>query len=103
MKYFHYLWHRLALRAAHRGEGGAATLHKTPLWGGLMKAIIDYMSTLTLTRAAITTASRSRCCSWEKKFVNGAFRTPGDSALTVARGDGKSALVAAAGMRGRRS
>ena len=32
---------------------------------------------------------------WEKRFIMGAFRGPGDSALSVARGNGKSALVAA--------
>ena len=31
---------------------------------------------------------------WERRFVRGAFRGPGDSALTVGRGNGKSALVA---------
>ena len=31
---------------------------------------------------------------WEKRFVRGAFRTSGDAALTVARGNGKSGLVA---------
>ena len=67
-----------------------------------MKAIIDYMSTLTL-KGGDHDGQPFKVLSWEKKFVNGAFRTPGDSALTVARGDGKSALVAAAGMRGRRS
>ena len=30
---------------------------------------------------------------WECRFVCGAFRGPGDSALSVARGNGKSALV----------
>ena len=31
---------------------------------------------------------------WEKRFVRGAFRVPGDAALSVARGNGKSAIVA---------
>ena len=31
---------------------------------------------------------------WERRFIRGAFRGPGDSALTVGRGNGKSALVA---------
>ena len=31
---------------------------------------------------------------WERRFINGAFKTPECSALTVARGDGKNALVA---------
>ena len=32
---------------------------------------------------------------WERRFVLGAFGTDGDAALSVARGNGKSALVAA--------
>ena len=32
---------------------------------------------------------------WERRFISGAFRGPGDAALTVARGNGKSALCAA--------
>ena len=32
---------------------------------------------------------------WEKKFIRGAFRVRGPAALSVARGNGKSALVAA--------
>ena len=32
--------------------------------------------------------------AWERRFVRGAFRVPGDSALSVARGNGKSALCA---------
>ena len=31
---------------------------------------------------------------WERRFIRGAFRGPGDSALSVGRGNGKSALVA---------
>ena len=31
---------------------------------------------------------------WERRFVRGAFSVPGDSALSVARGNGKSALCA---------
>lgn len=31
---------------------------------------------------------------WERRFIRGAFRAAGDSALTVGRGNGESALVA---------
>ena len=34
---------------------------------------------------------------WERRFLAGAFRGSGDAGLTVARGNGKSALVAAVG------
>ena len=33
--------------------------------------------------------------AWERRFVSGAFRVSGDAALSVARGNGKSALCAA--------
>ena len=35
--------------------------------------------------------------AWERKFIRGAFGQPGDAALSVARGNGKSALVAGLG------
>ena len=31
---------------------------------------------------------------WEARFIRGAFSVEGDAALTVARGNGKSAIVA---------
>ena len=34
---------------------------------------------------------------WERRFLSGAFRQPGDAGLSVARGNGKSALLAAVG------
>ena len=34
---------------------------------------------------------------WEARFIRGAWRGAGDSALSVGRGNGKSALVAALG------
>ena len=40
------------------------------------------------------TASYFRVLPWEKKFVSGAFAAHGPAALSVARGNGKSALVA---------
>ena len=39
---------------------------------------------------AITTGSPSRCSPWERRFVYGAWRAPGDAALSVGRGNGKS-------------
>ena len=35
-----------------------------------------------------------RVLPWEKKFIRGAFAVDGPAALSVARGNGKSALVA---------
>ena len=62
--------------------------------GGAVKAVVYYLGKLTL-RGGDHDGQPFKVLSWERKFITGAFKTPGDSALTVARGDGKSALVAA--------
>ena len=38
--------------------------------------------------------------AWERRFLRGAFGQPGDAALSIARGNGKSTLVAAIGLAG---
>ena len=56
-------------------------------------ALVEYLGGLTLAGGdrdgELLTVLR-----WEQRFVRGAFSTPGDSALSVGRGNGKSALVA---------
>ena len=56
----------------------------------LHTAVLRYLGTLKLDedRPLIV-------LPWERKFVSGAFSVSGDAALSVARGNGKSALVAA--------
>jgi predicted AAA+ superfamily ATPase len=59
-----------------------------------VKAITDYMATLQL-RGGDHDGEAFKVLPRERRFINGALKQSGDSALTVARGDGKSALVAA--------
>ena len=59
----------------------------------LGSAIIKYLSQLVLS-GGDHDGSLFRVLPWEKKFVNGAFAVEGPAAISVARGNGKSALVA---------
>ena len=59
-----------------------------------MKGLIDYMGGLKLA-GGDHDGQPFAVLPWEKRFIMGAFKGPGDSALSVARGNGKSALVAA--------
>ena len=56
----------------------------------LKTAILRYLGTLRLDEDRPLVV-----LPWERKFVSGAFSVTGDAALSVARGNGKSALVAA--------
>ena len=56
--------------------------------------LVAYLGGLVL-RGGDHDGERFTVLGWERRFVRGAFREPlGDSALSVARGNGKSALVA---------
>ena len=59
-----------------------------------MRKIIDYLNGLTL-KGGDHDGAGFKVLAWEKRFITGAFKVEGDVALTVARGNGKSALVAA--------
>ena len=59
-----------------------------------MKALIDYMGGLKLA-GGDHDGEPFKVLPWERRFITGAFRGPGDSALSVARGNGKSCVVAA--------
>ena len=56
--------------------------------------LLDYIGTLTITQGA-GAGSRIRLLPWQRRFLRGAFKVEGDAALSVARGNGKSTLVAA--------
>ena len=58
------------------------------------RAISDYIGGLTLA-GGDRDGERFTVLPWERRFLSGAFRQPGDAGLTVARGNGKSALLAA--------
>ena len=59
----------------------------------LSAEIIRYLSELTLS-GGDHDGEAFAVLPWEKKFVRGAFGAPGPAALAVARGNGKTALVA---------
>ena len=55
--------------------------------------LIDYLSTLTVPSGDCA-GQPFQVLPWERRFLTGAFRVSGDCALSIARGNGKSALVA---------
>ena len=57
-----------------------------------MKALIDYISALEITQGEGVGASFP-LFPWESRFLRGAFKTAGDAALSVARGNGKTTLL----------
>ena len=56
--------------------------------------LADYIRSLIVTQGA-GAGEPFRLLPWQSRFVRGAFRADGDAALTIARGNGKSTLVAA--------
>ncbi len=98
---------RRAAKAAHPGTVRAAG---TPAWslgvpgsvagGGLesthytaMRALIDYLGSLTMT-GGDRDGEPFTVLPWESRFIRGAFRVKGPAAVSLGRGNGKSALVA---------
>ena len=60
----------------------------------LPRALVEYVAGLTLA-GGDHDGEPFAVLPWESRFLRGAFRGPGDAGLTVARGNGKSALLAA--------
>ena len=60
----------------------------------MARAVVEYVSGLTLA-GGDHDGERFVVLPWERRFLLGAFKGPGDAGLTVARGNGKSALLAA--------
>ena len=58
-----------------------------------VRALPEYLGGLTLT-GGDRDGERFEVLGWERRFLSGAFRGPGDAGLSVARGNGKSALLA---------
>ena len=56
-------------------------------------ALVDYIGGLTLS-GGDRDGEEFSVLPWERRFIRGAFATTGHAALSVARGNGKSALVA---------
>ena len=55
--------------------------------------LIDYIEGLTLTQGRFA-GQPFKLHGWERRFIRGAFSTDGDAGLSVARGNGKSTLIA---------
>ena len=72
------------------GEGREARRHKT---ANLGRALVAYLGGLTLSGGDCD-GELMTVLRWERRFVLGTFRQDGDAALSVARGNGKSGLVA---------
>ena len=70
-----------------RGSGPSAYTHR-------VRGLLAYLGGLTVTQGT-GSGEKLKLLSWETRFVRGAFSTPGDAALSVARGNGKTALVSA--------
>ena len=96
-----------ARRAERRREGGgvvgtpkSAASAKgrdrglTPLKQTTAAALIDWMGKLTLSGGDLD-GQRFEVWPWERRFLKGTFRQPGNAALSIARGGGKSNFVAA--------
>ena len=77
----------------HRAGVGSRVHTEKPFSGRVMKAVIDYLETLTL-KGGDHDDEPFAVLPWERRFIRGAFAAAHDSALSVARGDGKSCLVA---------
>ena len=56
--------------------------------------LISWLPTLTITGGDLD-GEPFAVWPWEKRFIRGAFNQPGNAALSIARGNGKSGLVAA--------
>ena len=59
-----------------------------------MSELVDYIQRLEITQGA-NLGERFKLLPWERSFIDGAFAVSGDAALSVARGNGKSTLLAA--------
>lgn len=58
-----------------------------------MKPLLDYLQGLTITQGE-GAGEPLRLFPWERKFIKRTFAAEGDAALSVARGNGKTALLA---------
>ena len=58
-----------------------------------MRELIDYIEGLTLTQGWFA-GQPFKLHGWERRFIRGSFSTDGDAGLSVARGNGKSTLIA---------
>ena len=60
------------------------------------KSIAEYIGSLTIGQGRYA-GQPFRLLGWQKRFLSGAFKGPGDAALSMGRGGGKSTFIAAIG------
>lgn len=58
-----------------------------------MRELIEYLETLTVP-SGDRAGQKLKVFPWQKRFIHGAFKTTGDVSFSIARGAGKTALVA---------
>ena len=58
-----------------------------------MRKLIEYLEGLTITQG-VGVGERIRLFPWQKRFIKGTFGQDGDAALSIARGAGKTTLMA---------
>lgn len=57
-----------------------------------VQALIDYLGSLTVTQGRFA-GEKFDVLPWQRRFLRGAFKQPGESALSLARGNGKTTLL----------
>ena len=78
------------------GGGKVRTVERlvVPRKQTLGRALIDWLGKLTLSGGDLD-GQPFQVWPWEKRFLRAVFRRPGNAALSIGRGNGKSAFVAA--------
>ena len=76
------------------GNAKACARHMTPVKQTLGRALVDWLSTLTLSGGDLD-GQPFTVWPWERRFLLGTYRQSGNSALSIGRGNGKSGFVAA--------
>ena len=81
------------MRRRGQGSGGGMATANRQGAGGAGRSLVSYLEGLTLA-GGDHDGEPFTVLPWESRFVLGAFAVSGPAALSVARGNGKSALVA---------
>ena len=78
-------------------NGRVRTLERSVIPGTntLARSLIDWLGGLTPERGRPRWAAVYTVWPWEKRFIRSTFSQPGNAALSIGRGNGKSAFVAA--------
>ena len=72
----------------------AATRLPVPVKQTIGRELINWLGTLTLSGGDLD-GRKFEVWPWERRFIMGTFSQPGNAALSIARGNGKSGFVAA--------